>query len=81
MKWSIYCTVGGALRFQRPSSRPEAASKCEHSQRSMLEHTEDPVLQDGLMPSKCILDFKDVFSLVFTRRVTIVIDSVSTVDI
>lgn len=81
--------VGGALRFQRPSSGPEAASKCEHSQRPVLEHAEDPVLQDGLMSSKCILDFrlhqgmfKDVFSLAFMRRrVTIVIDSFSAVDI
>lgn len=81
--------VGGALRFQRTSSGPDAASKCMHSQRSVLEHTEGPVLQDGLMSSKCILDFelqqgicKDIFSIAFMRRrVTIVIDSFSAVDI
>lgn len=55
----------------------------------MLEHANDPVLQDGLMSSKCILDFKfqqsmfkDIFSIAFMRRrVTIVIDSFSAVDI
>lgn len=56
LKWGM--CVGGALRFQRPSRGPEAASNCEHSQRSVLEHTENPVLQDGFMSCKCILDFK-----------------------
>lgn len=43
--------VGGALRFQRPSPGPEASSKCEHSQGSVLEHTEDTALQMGSCPA------------------------------
>lgn len=68
---------------------PESAFKCEHSQRSGLENTEDPVLCAGLTSSKCILGFKlqqgmfkDIFSIAFmTRRVRMVIDSFPTVDI
>jgi len=80
--------AGGVSRLQRPSSVPETASSCEHSRRSGLESTEDPVLQAGLMSSKCILGFKlqqgmfkDIFSIAFMRRrVRIVIDSFLTVD-
>lgn len=80
---------GRVLRLQRPSSAPETASKCEHSQRSGLESTEDPVLRAGLTSSKCILGFKlqqgmfkDIFSIAFMRRrARIVIDSFPTVDI
>lgn len=81
--------AGRVLRLQRPSSVPEAASKCEHSQRSGLGSTEDPVLWAGLTSSKCILGFKlqqgmfkDIFSIAFMRRkVRIVIDSFPTADI
>lgn len=89
VEWGICCMVGGVLRLQRPSSVPETASKCEHSQRSGLESTDDPVLRAGLTSSKRVLGFKlqqgmfrDIFSIAFMRRrVRIVIDSFPTVSI